>query len=81
MRNGWSGVHGFTFTVRERITFHDRVTLIGTSHLTLDGSMIGRRPGQDYIFDLPVVTILQIQDGKVLLHLDHYDYAPLRQSR
>lgn len=78
IRQGWAGVHGFIFTVRERITFHDRVTLVGTSRLTLDGSMIGRAPGQDYIFDLPAVTILHIRDGKVLLHLDHYDYAPLR---
>lgn len=78
MRTGWTAVKGFHFEVRERITYHDRVVLIGTSNLTLDGSMIGKTPGTIYNSRLPAVTILQIHEGKVLLHLDHYDYQPLR---
>ncbi|WP_221032501.1 nuclear transport factor 2 family protein [Actomonas aquatica] len=77
MRSGWTLLHGFNFEVEKRITYHDRVVLIGTSHLTLDGAMFGAKPGVDYTVALQAVTILRIVDGKILEHLDHYDYAPL----
>ncbi len=79
MREGWVLLHGFKFEVRERLTYHDRVVLIGISHLTLDGAMFGAKAGVDYTVALPAVTILRIVDGKVLLHLDHYDYGPLKE--
>jgi hypothetical protein len=78
MRENWTLIRHFDFIVRERITYFDRVVLIGTSRLTMDGAMFGATAGRDYTVDLPAVTILQIKDGKILLHLDHYDYEPLR---
>lgn len=79
MRQNWSWLHHFEFKVRERITYFDRVVLVGTSILTMDGGMFGATRGVDYTMELPAVTILRIVDGKVLLHLDHYDYEPLRK--
>lgn len=78
MREGWSLIRAFRFEEKERFAYHDRVVLIGTSHLRMDGAMFGGEAGRDYDVALPAVTILRIVDGKVLLHLDHYDYAPLR---
>ncbi|MCF3648753.1 nuclear transport factor 2 family protein [Synoicihabitans lomoniglobus] len=80
MRTGWSLIQDFKFKTREHIVYHDRVVLVGTSHMTVDGAMIGRKAGQSFSFDLPAVTILRIVDGKVLLHLDHYDYSPMREG-
>lgn len=80
MRTGWTLVKSITFNVRERITFHDRVVSVGTSVITMDGAMFGGERGRLYTFAFPAVTILQIDDGKVLLHLDHYDYSALRQG-
>ena len=80
MREGWSLIRSFTFEVRERITFHDRVIFVGTSHMTLDGALFGGTPGQSYDFEFSAVTILQISHGKIVQHLDHYDYSPLRDA-
>lgn len=78
MPKAYAVLGDFKFKVLHRFAFHESVVLHGISHIEFDGSLIGRE-GTRFEADLLCTTVLTIRDGKVVKHLDHYDYAPLRK--
>ena len=54
----------------------DRAVLTVVYRTRGDGALLGA-PGKQIALEVPAVTILKVEDGEVVHHLDHVDYATL----
>lgn len=73
LRSSTRGIDDLGFTFEEQFSSGDRAVAIGRLKYTLRGKNIA--PGaRDVAFDLRVVTVLRVVDGKVREHTDFSDF-------
>lgn len=74
LRGATTGLQDLSFAWDERFRSGDQVVNIGTFRYSASGAVYGSS-AETIPFEMRIVVVLQIRDGKVLRHTDYTDFS------